>query len=157
MLPRCRSSMKCESGRSGRRRTLAGSRMRQRLILLLSDGSFMMVESSVENPPKVDQLDRLTMMRRANGELFTLTLKGRTHLALWPSPQRAFYYKARNPELLVFSPALVASPFGQKRLAALQREDMGLFLLTDTGRAHLSDGCKISWEEIKNGFPASSL
>src|SRR6185369_4320998 len=104
----------------------------------------------------LDRLTRLTMMRRANGELFTLTLKGRAHLALWPSPQSAFHYKARNPELLIFSPALVASPFGQKSLTALQSEDIGVFLLTDTGRAHLGDGRKISWEEIKNCFPASS-
>jgi hypothetical protein len=95
-------------------------------------------------------LDQLTMMRRANGELFTLMLKGRAHLALWPSPQSALHYKARNPELLVFSPASVASPFGQKNIAALQRESMGLFLLTDTGRARLGDGRQISWEEIKS-------
>src|ERR1044071_271848 len=111
----------------------------------------------VKNPRKVDKLNQLTMMRRANGELFTLTLKGRAHLALWPSPQSAFHYKARNPELLIFSPALVASPFGHKSLAALRREDMGLFLLTDTGRAHLGDGRTIRWEEIRHCLPASSL
>lgn len=111
----------------------------------------------VKKPRMVDKSGQLTMMRRANGEFFTLMLKGRAHLALWPSPQSAFYYKARNPELLVFSPALLASPFGQKSLAALQREDMGLWMLTDTGRAHLGDGRKISWEEIRHCLPASSL
>jgi len=102
-------------------------------------------------------MDQLTLMRRANGELFTLMLKGRAHLALWPSPQSASYYKTRNPQLLVFSPALVASASGQKSLAALQREDMGWFLLTDTGSAHLSNGRKMNWEEIKSLLPASSL
>jgi hypothetical protein len=110
-----------------------------------------------EGERKVGPLDQLTMMRRANGELFTLMLKGRAHLALWRSLQSALYYKARNPELLVFSPALVASPFGQKSLTALQREDVGLFLLTDTGRARLGDGRQISWHEIKDHLPASSL
>jgi hypothetical protein len=104
----------------------------------------------MENSRKVDQSDQLTMMRRANGEPFTLMLKGRAHLALWRSLQSARYYKARNPELLVFSPAPVASPFGQKSLDALQSEDVGLFLLTDTGRARLGDGRRISWEEIKS-------
>ena len=28
--------------------------------------------------------NQLSIMRRANGELFTLTLKGRKHLALYP-------------------------------------------------------------------------
>lgn len=102
-------------------------------------------------------MDQLTLMRRANGECFTLMLKGRAHLALWPSPQSAAYYKARNPELLVFSPALLASAAGRKNLATLQSEDMGLFLLTDRGRAHLGDGRKLNWEEIKSLLPASSL
>src|SRR5437868_14701790 len=111
----------------------------------------------MKNPRKGDQVDQLILMRRANGELFTLTLKGRAHLALWRSLQSAFHYKARNPELLVFSPAAAASPFGQKSLAALQRADVGLFLLTDTGRARLSDGRPISWEAIKGRLPTSSL
>ena len=110
----------------------------------------------VKNPRKSDQLGQLTMMRRANGELFTLMLKGRAHLALWPNPQSASYYKARNPELLVFSPALLVSPYGRKSLAALQSEGVGLWMLPDTGRAHLDDGRKISWEEIRHCLPASS-
>ncbi|HEX5733630.1 MAG TPA: hypothetical protein VF131_12415 [Blastocatellia bacterium] len=102
-------------------------------------------------------MDQLSIMRRANGELFTLTLKGRKHLALWPSLQSAIHYKTRNPELLVFSPASVASAFGQKSLALLQKENLGLFLLTDTGDAHFRDGRKIIWKELENIFPVSSL
>lgn len=94
-------------------------------------------------------MDQLAIMRRANGELFTLSLKGREHLALWPGWLSAVHYKARNPELLVFLPALVASPFGQKSLAPLQREGMGLFMLADTGDAHFRDGHRISWEEFE--------
>jgi len=89
----------------------------------------------VKNPRKVDQLGQLTMMRRANGEFFTLIVKGRAHLALWPSTQSAFYYKARNPELLVFSPALLASPFGQKSLAALQNEDIRIVHVDRRGQS----------------------
>ena len=115
-----------------------------------------MAELLAENLRQADQSDQLTMMRRANGELFTLPLNGRAHIALWPSTQSAFYYKARNPELLVFLPALVASPFGQKRLAALRSEGMGLFLLTATGRAQLGDGRELSWEAIENYLPAAT-
>jgi hypothetical protein len=100
-------------------------------------------------------MDQLAIMRRANGELFTLTLKGQEHLALWPSLESAARFKARNPELLAFVPAWVASAFGQERLAHLQKENMGLLLLTDTGDAHFRDARKISWEELRVGLPAS--
>ncbi len=99
-------------------------------------------------------MDQLTMMRRANGELFTLTLKGQKYLALWPSLESAVRFKARNPELLAFVPAWVASAFGQKHLAHLQEENMGLLLLTDTGDAHFRDARKISWEDLRGDLPA---
>jgi hypothetical protein len=102
-------------------------------------------------------MDQLSIMRRANGQLFTLTLEGREHIAFWPSLQSATHYKTRNPQLLVFSPAAAASAFGQKSLAPLQKEDMGLFLLNDTGDAHFRDGRKISWKELENNLPASPL
>lgn len=100
-------------------------------------------------------MDQLVIMRRANGELFTLTLKGQEHLALWPTLESASHFKARNPELLAFVPARVGSAFGQERLAPLQKENMGLFLLTDAGNAHFRDGRKISWEELRGGLPVS--
>jgi hypothetical protein len=102
-------------------------------------------------------MDQLSIMRRANGELFTLTLKGREHVALWPSLKSAFHYKYRNPELLVFSPASVESSFGQKSLAPLQRRDIGLFLLKDTYDAQFRGGRKISWKELERRLPASQL
>jgi hypothetical protein len=102
-------------------------------------------------------MDQLSIMRRANGELFTITLKGREYLALWPSLQSAIHFKARNPELLVFLPASVASAFGQKRLAPLQKESMGLLLLTDTGDAHFRNARKISWKELNDSLPAACL
>lgn len=102
-------------------------------------------------------MDQLSIMRRANGELFTLTLKGQKHLAVWPSLQSAMRYKARNRELLVFLPAPVASPFGQKSLAPLRKENLGLFLLIDDGQARFRDGRRISWEELDNDISASTL
>jgi hypothetical protein len=100
-------------------------------------------------------MDPLTIMRRADGKLFTLTIKGKEHLALWPSLQSAMRYKKRNPELLIFIPASVASPFGQKSLIALRKDNTGLFLLMDVGSAHFRDGHKIGWEELETSIPAS--
>ena len=107
-------------------------------------------------PGKVDKMDQLTIMRRANGELFTLTLKGQEYLALWPSLQSATRFKVRNPELLAFVPAMAVSTFGQNILAHLQKEKMGLFLLADTSDAHFRDGRKITWKELENILPALS-
>jgi hypothetical protein len=100
-------------------------------------------------------MEPLTMMRRADGRLFTLKVKGQEHLALWPSLQSAIRYKKRNPQLLIFIPASVASPFGQKSLIPLRKENMGLFLLVDAGGAHLSDGRRISWEELESSIPVA--
>lgn len=100
-------------------------------------------------------MDQLTVMRRANGQLFTLMLKGREHLALWPNLKSAIRYKARNPQLLVFIPALVASAFGQKSVLPLQKENIGLFLLIDAGDAHFRDGHKMSWEELEKSLSAT--
>ena len=97
-------------------------------------------------------MDQLTVMRRANGELFTLTIKGRQHLAMWPSLESAERYKFRNPDLLVFKPASVASAFGQKSLKPLKEDGVELFLLVDAGGAHFGDGRKISWDEFEGSF-----
>jgi hypothetical protein len=101
-------------------------------------------------------MEPLTMMRRADGRLFTLNVKGQEHLALWPSLQSALRYKKRNPQLLIFIPASVASPFGQKSLIPLRKEHLGLFLLVDAGDAHFSDGRMISWEELQATIPTTS-
>ncbi len=101
-------------------------------------------------------MEQFTIMRRANGELFTLMQKGQELLALWPTLQSAMHYKTRNPELRVFLPAAVSSAFGQKKLAPLQKAKMGLYLLRDTNDAHFRDGQKISWEELAPHLPALS-
>jgi hypothetical protein len=95
-------------------------------------------------------MDQLTIMRRANGDLFALARKGLPHLAVWPSLQSAVHYKARNPELLVFLPALVASPFGRESLAPLREQNFGLFLLAGAGSDSLRKGRNISWQELEN-------
>ena len=101
-------------------------------------------------------MEPLTIMRRADGKLFTVKVKGQEHLALWPSLESAMRYKKRNPQLLIFITASVASPFGQKSLIPLRKENMGLYLLIDAGGSHLNDGRKISWEELESSIPASS-
>jgi hypothetical protein len=101
-------------------------------------------------------MDPFTIMRRADGKLFTVKVKGQEHLALWPSLESALHYKKRNPQLLIFIPASVASPFGQKSLIPLRKENLGLFLVIDAGGSHLSDGRKIGWAELENSIPPSA-
>lgn len=101
-------------------------------------------------------MDQLTIMRRANGELFTLTRNGREHLAVWPNLDDALRYKTRNSELLVYLPASVASPFGKKSLAPLEKVQKALFLLIDTGNTSLRNGREMSWAELEASLPVSS-
>ena len=100
-------------------------------------------------------MNRLSIMRRANGDLFTLMSKGQEVLAVWPSLESAIQYKARNPELTVFIPITVESPFAQKRLGPLQKKDFGLFLLADTKIALLKDGRKMRWAEMEQSSKSS--
>jgi len=93
-------------------------------------------------------MDQMTIMRRANGELFTLQRKGVEHLALWPSLRSANHYKQRNRELLVFVPSSTASAFGKRSLAAVHDEQMPLFLLADDGNARFRDGRSMTWAEL---------
>ena len=105
---------------------------------------------------QIGPLNQVAIMRRANGELFTVTLKGQRHLALWPDLEGAVRYKARNPDLLCFLPALASSPFGKKSLAPFRKENLGLLLFTDNGSAHFRGGQKMSWAELEIGLSAAS-
>jgi hypothetical protein len=106
---------------------------------------------------KADQMDQLAIMRRANGELFTVTIKGKKCLAVWPNERRAIQYKARNPALLVFVPALVGGAFAQKALAPFQLERMGLHLFTDNGGGHFHGGHTISWQQVEDNVLGSTV
>jgi hypothetical protein len=100
-------------------------------------------------------MNQLSIMRRANGDLFTLKRRGQEHLAVWANLESAAQYKARNSELLVFSPVLVTSPYAQKRLKPLQEENFALFLLADTRVAILKEGRKMRWKEMELGSSSS--
>ena len=99
-------------------------------------------------------MDQLALMRRANGDLFTLTLKGKEYLAFWPSLETAINYKARNPELVVFFPISVTQAFGKKNRVAFPAENMGLLLLTENSDSQFGDARKMTWEEVENRIPA---
>ena len=100
-------------------------------------------------------MEQMTIMRRADGKLFTIEVRGQEHLALWPSLESALRYKRRNPQLLVFLPAAAASPFGKQSLLPLRKENRGVFLLIDAGGAHFGDGQAISWGELDSRLSAS--
>jgi hypothetical protein len=101
-------------------------------------------------------MEQCTIMRRANGELYTFMKKGEVYLALWPNPECAIRFRVRHPKLRDFFPSLISSTFARKKLTPLQKENLELFLLTDTLNPHFSEGHKISWEELAKRLPASS-
>lgn len=101
-------------------------------------------------------MEQYTIMRRANGELFTLIEKGQEYLALWPTLASAVRHKKRNPQLRDYLTALVSSKFAQQKLAPLQKEGMGLYLLNDTNDVYFGNGNKISWQDLAKNFSETS-
>src|SRR5512138_1945277 len=100
-------------------------------------------------------MEQFTIMRRANGELYMLMQKGEVCLALWPNQKCALRFRVRHPKLRDFIPSLLSSAFAQKKLTPLQKENLKLYLLTDTLNPHFSEGHKITWEELAERLPPS--
>lgn len=99
------------------------------------------------------------VLRRANGDLFTEEVGGRTYVPIWSSEGSARRYKERNPELLIYFPARLDRRL-IKRITS--RADAGgaveFFLLSDDDPdADLSDGRPVSLEEIFPGEQPAQL
>ncbi len=101
-------------------------------------------------------MEQFTIMRRANGELYTFMQKGEVCLALWPNQKCALRFRVRHPKLRDFFPSLISSAFAQEKLRPLQKENLKLYLLDDTLNPDFREGHKLSWEELANHLPASS-
>jgi hypothetical protein len=105
---------------------------------------------------KGKNMDQFTIMRRANGELYTFMQKGEVCLGLWPNQQCALRFRWRYPKLRDFIPSLISSAFAQEKLLPLQKENLKLYLLDDTLNPDFGEGHKLSWEELADRLPASS-
>src|SRR5215216_3423380 len=95
-------------------------------------------------------MSEMYVMRRANGDLFTAEIDGRSQIPIWISLEAATRYRERNPELMTFLPARLSRPLMRKIQSGLGREGTKEFLLLsgDAPDAYLNDGRPISLEEI---------
>jgi hypothetical protein len=95
-------------------------------------------------------MSELYVMRRANGDLFTLEAEGERCIPVWPSKEAAVRYKARNRELLVFFPVRLDRSILLRAAAGPQSLALPRFLLLpeDSPDANLYEGRPVAIEEI---------
>ena len=90
------------------------------------------------------------LMKRANGDLFTLTVGGNEYVAVWPNEFAARRYKARNPELLVYLPARIDRALVERKLGRLLHEQSLRFWLLDENdpAAGFNRGRMVEWPAV---------
>jgi hypothetical protein len=90
------------------------------------------------------------VMKRANGDLFTLTIGGNDYIALWPDELTLMRYKAANPELLVYLPARIDRAMVERKLKPIATERPLRFWLLDEKdpAAEFDSGRIIEWPAV---------
>ncbi|HKP12176.1 MAG TPA: hypothetical protein VJZ91_08710, partial [Blastocatellia bacterium] len=95
------------------------------------------------------------VMRRANGDLFTVEVGGRPVIPVWSSRDAVARYRERNPELLTYVPARLDDAL-MRRVAGPSGERHATFFLMseDAPDAKLNRGRVISADDL---LPAGNL
>lgn len=95
-------------------------------------------------------MNKLFVMRRANGDLFTEQIGGKLCLPVWPGEEAVMRYRERNPQLGVYLPQRFSRALLKNLAVSSETETMpGFFLLSDEDSdADLEDGKQVSLEEI---------
>ena len=90
------------------------------------------------------------LMRRANGDLFTLSFDDREYIAIWPEETSARRFKSANSALAVYWPVLIDKNVVEKRLRKLPNQDnMKFWLLDDYDVSlDLENGRTAEWPEV---------
>ena len=94
-------------------------------------------------------------MRRANGDLFTVEVNGRTVIPVWSSRAAAARYRERNPELLTYVPARLDDALLRRVASRLSGDGHATFFLMseDAPDANLNRGRVVSADDL---LPAES-
>jgi hypothetical protein len=95
------------------------------------------------------------VMRRANGDLFAVDVRGETLIPIWSSVEAVARYKALNPELMFFWPVKLNETIANRVIGGAGKQgESGFFLLSeDTPDADLNEGRRVALEEL---FPRGS-
>jgi hypothetical protein len=94
------------------------------------------------------------ILRRANGEIFTLQRDGVTYVAVWADERDVRRSKSANPDLMVYVPAPVSERVLRQRLGDRPIR----FFLVDGRDPDLKTGREISPEEVlgQAAFPKAA-
>jgi hypothetical protein len=84
------------------------------------------------------------ILRRANGEVFTISINGEAHLAVWDSELGIRRSKNLNPDLIVYVPVPLERRLINKHFAG---EPIKFFLVDGT-EPDLTSGREISEDEL---------
>lgn len=82
------------------------------------------------------------ILRKANGEVLTINVAGKTYVAVWDDPGAVRRSKLVNPALLVYVPAVLDLQWLQ------QRFDAPSFFLIDSRDPNLRTGREIGQAEL---------
>ncbi len=84
------------------------------------------------------------ILRRANGEIFTLQRDGVSYIAVWADERDVRRSKSANPDLMVYVPA----PADERVLRRWLGDRPMRFFLVDSRNPDLRTGREISPEEV---------
>jgi hypothetical protein len=84
------------------------------------------------------------ILRRANGEVFTLERNGVSYIAVWADERDVRRSKSANPDLMLYVPAPVTGRFLKRRFGDRELR----FFLVDGRDPDLKRGREITPEEI---------
>lgn len=84
------------------------------------------------------------LLRKANGDILTVEIKGKEYIAVWDSDTAVRRSKRANPELMVYVPAVV-----DRRLIERKFPNPSVsFFLVDSRDPDLRTGHEISADEL---------
>ena len=94
-------------------------------------------------------MSQFYLMRRANGDVFTMEIDGQLRIPVWRSEESAARYKVHNPDLIVYFPVKLGLGLLKKAAKRMGSETPALFLLDDTNPdVDFDDGRMITGEDI---------
>jgi len=85
------------------------------------------------------------VLRRANGEVFTVERNGVSYVAVWADERDVRRSKSANPDLMLY----VAAPLDERFLRRRFGDHVPRFFLVDGRDPDLKTGREIALEEIK--------
>ncbi|HEU4386926.1 MAG TPA: hypothetical protein VFV34_03950 [Blastocatellia bacterium] len=102
-------------------------------------------------------MGEMYVMRRANGDLLTVEVRGKRRIPVWTSEDSVTRYKAFNPELIFYWPVKLNRDVVKRVAGKASNEPAEFFLLSPkTPDAQFEDGKPVTLEDVLPEAPAAS-